>query len=500
MPLVLRRGAAGDVVPEVAARGGRGGRVLEPALRRRGARGRHRREGRACGSSGLEVASFAASLLFEPWTVQTGSGTPFSVFTPFWKACRALPEPRHPLPEPDLAGGPAASGDALEDWDLRPATPDWAGGLRELWTPGERGRPRAAGGVPARRHRRLRRRPRHARRPRDVAAVAAPALGRGQPVPGLARGRRPPAPTARASRGSSPSSDGASSPRTCSSTSPTWRPATGGRSSTPSPGGRWTRRSCARGSGAHGHPGRGCRDARALDHRDDAQPRAHDHGVVPHEEPADRLAHRRAVVLGHARRCRWRQQPVQLAVGGGSGADAAPYFRVFNPELQAKKFDRTVRRRWAPETSPGRRGSSTWRIAQGGARRLRGDAQNALIRGQPPCASRCVRRLGGPGPDDRIAMSQRPPTSPSPAVIRRTAALAVPAGEQVSPSPGWRPCCSRSSGSSASTASTSQGRHGILKLITLGGFGIWWLIDVILVIASAMRDKNGCWSPPVRTA
>ena len=32
---------------------------------------------------------------------------------------------------------------------------------------------------------------------------------------------------------------------------------------------------------------------------------------------------------------------------------------------------------------------------------------------------------------------------------------------------------------------------GILKLITLGGFGVWWLIDVILVIASAMRDKNG---------
>ncbi|MGC5172852.1 TM2 domain-containing protein [Microbacterium sp. DT81.1] len=32
---------------------------------------------------------------------------------------------------------------------------------------------------------------------------------------------------------------------------------------------------------------------------------------------------------------------------------------------------------------------------------------------------------------------------------------------------------------------------GILKLLTLGGFGIWWLIDVILVIAGAMRDKRG---------
>ena len=35
----------------------------------------------------------------------------------------------------------------------------------------------------------------------------------------------------------------------------------------------------------------------------------------------------------------------------GSGADAAPYFRVFNPELQATKFDSQGRylRKWIPE-------------------------------------------------------------------------------------------------------------------------------------------------------
>jgi TM2 domain-containing membrane protein YozV len=32
---------------------------------------------------------------------------------------------------------------------------------------------------------------------------------------------------------------------------------------------------------------------------------------------------------------------------------------------------------------------------------------------------------------------------------------------------------------------------GILKLITLGGFGLWWLIDLILVIAGAMKDSRG---------
>jgi TM2 domain-containing membrane protein YozV len=32
---------------------------------------------------------------------------------------------------------------------------------------------------------------------------------------------------------------------------------------------------------------------------------------------------------------------------------------------------------------------------------------------------------------------------------------------------------------------------GLLKLFTLGGFGLWWLIDLILVLAGAQTDKNG---------
>jgi deoxyribodipyrimidine photo-lyase len=90
-------------------------------------------------ADGVEVASFAASLLFEPWTVTTGAGTHFSVFTPFWRACLAIPAPRAPLPEPDRidgAGGGAAS-DTLAEWGLLPTRPDWAAGLRETWEPGE---------------------------------------------------------------------------------------------------------------------------------------------------------------------------------------------------------------------------------------------------------------------------------------------------------------------------------------------------------------------------
>lgn len=32
---------------------------------------------------------------------------------------------------------------------------------------------------------------------------------------------------------------------------------------------------------------------------------------------------------------------------------------------------------------------------------------------------------------------------------------------------------------------------GVLKLLTLGGLGIWWLIDVILIATGSMKDAKG---------
>ncbi len=136
--LMLRRGPAArvvqDAVREIGAgavfwnrRYGGAARAIDTALKS------------ALRDDGIEAASFAGSLLFEPWTVQTGGGTPFSVFSPFWRACLALPAPRSPLPEPRTVPGPARppASDELDDWDLRPTRPDWAGGLREAWEPGE---------------------------------------------------------------------------------------------------------------------------------------------------------------------------------------------------------------------------------------------------------------------------------------------------------------------------------------------------------------------------
>ena len=88
---------------------------------------------------GVDAHSFQGSLMFEPWTVQTGSGEPFKVFTPFWRACLSRPEPREPLPAPERLTAPDAlpASDDLDSWQLLPTQPDWAAGLRETWTPGE---------------------------------------------------------------------------------------------------------------------------------------------------------------------------------------------------------------------------------------------------------------------------------------------------------------------------------------------------------------------------
>jgi deoxyribodipyrimidine photo-lyase len=138
VPLVLRRGPAAAVVPEVAERC-RAGYV---AWNRRYG-GPERRADTAVKSlvrgSGREAESFQATLLHEPWDVQTQQGTHYKVFTPFWKELSGR-DHRHPLPIPrrqDEAPGRVPPSDSLEAWGLLPSGPDWSGPLAEAWTPGE---------------------------------------------------------------------------------------------------------------------------------------------------------------------------------------------------------------------------------------------------------------------------------------------------------------------------------------------------------------------------
>ncbi|MDE0780463.1 MAG: deoxyribodipyrimidine photo-lyase [Alphaproteobacteria bacterium] len=87
---------------------------------------------------GVSAESFNSALLLEPWKIKTGQGGPYKVFTPFWRRLREL----YRVPEASqlqarLTVAPCPESDALEAWDLCPRQPDWAGGLRTSWQVGE---------------------------------------------------------------------------------------------------------------------------------------------------------------------------------------------------------------------------------------------------------------------------------------------------------------------------------------------------------------------------
>jgi deoxyribodipyrimidine photo-lyase len=90
-------------------------------------------------ASGVEAKSFNASLLFEPHTVRNKAGGPFQVFTPYWKHCLSLPVERPTkMVGATRFGSPAKwpSGATLDDLKLRPAI-RWDAGLAKAWSPGE---------------------------------------------------------------------------------------------------------------------------------------------------------------------------------------------------------------------------------------------------------------------------------------------------------------------------------------------------------------------------
>jgi len=87
---------------------------------------------------GIEADSYASALLHEPWSVRTRSGTPYQVFTPFWRHCKSLTDPAEPLPAPQMLRGPTTwpASQTIESLALLPAL-DWPAGLAAVWTPGE---------------------------------------------------------------------------------------------------------------------------------------------------------------------------------------------------------------------------------------------------------------------------------------------------------------------------------------------------------------------------
>ena len=135
---VLRRGHSADELARLAQETGasavycsRGyepwASVLEREVRER------------LGADGVEVKRFAGALLHDPDGLVTKAGTPFRMFTPFWRSFAGGVTVARPIAAPRKIVSPqrVPESEDLASWALLPTAPDWAGGLRDAWTAGE---------------------------------------------------------------------------------------------------------------------------------------------------------------------------------------------------------------------------------------------------------------------------------------------------------------------------------------------------------------------------
>ncbi len=137
--LILRKGPALREIPRLVAETGADAvfwnRRYEPWAVIRGAKLKA-----TLAEAGIEAQSANAGLLHEPQLLKTQAGKPYTVFTPFWKSLRATLALEAALPEPKKIAAPATfpESDALSSWNLLPHIA-WDTGFKSAWTPGEAG-------------------------------------------------------------------------------------------------------------------------------------------------------------------------------------------------------------------------------------------------------------------------------------------------------------------------------------------------------------------------
>lgn len=93
-------------------------------------------------SDTITVKSFNGSLLYEPWSVKKDDGTPYRVFTPFFRrGCVAQGEPPEPLPTPKkiVFAPQPKNAISIADLELLPRKIRWDKKMAPYWTIGEKG-------------------------------------------------------------------------------------------------------------------------------------------------------------------------------------------------------------------------------------------------------------------------------------------------------------------------------------------------------------------------
>jgi deoxyribodipyrimidine photo-lyase len=137
--LVLRRGPAASIIPELAREISAGAVFWNEIANAAHLEVSDAISG-ALGKAGIEAKRFPGDLLVAPGDIRNKDGRGLRVFTPFWRRVQARGGPPAPLPAPkSLKPARHVGSDAVDDWNLEPNHPDWAGGLRATWTSGEAG-------------------------------------------------------------------------------------------------------------------------------------------------------------------------------------------------------------------------------------------------------------------------------------------------------------------------------------------------------------------------
>ncbi len=139
VPLVLRRGRADDVLHALIKESGAGSvhftRDYAPWSGELEARIKS-----LCDEMNVGCHRYGGFLLHEPESIRNGSGSFFKVYTPFSRACFGKGEPRPPKGAAQFSmATETVATEKLNDWHLLPTRPNWAGGLADAWQPGEEG-------------------------------------------------------------------------------------------------------------------------------------------------------------------------------------------------------------------------------------------------------------------------------------------------------------------------------------------------------------------------
>ena len=136
--LVLRRGDPAKLLPQIAKAAG-ADRIVWNRCHEPDAIARDEDVVAALDKAGIAVDGYNGNLLHDPTEVKTKTGGPFKVYTPFWRACRARKvAPPERASKPKLSIGRIKS-ETLSSWKLLPNKPNWAAGWEKYWTPGEQG-------------------------------------------------------------------------------------------------------------------------------------------------------------------------------------------------------------------------------------------------------------------------------------------------------------------------------------------------------------------------